>query len=257
LSGSAAAGARSIAILCFHAVEHGPAPLCLTPASFERQVKELHEQGCQSLTVREVARRISSGEGFPERAVAFTFDDGFASVHSAALGLLDSLGFTATVFPLTAHLDGSAARPAEHCGLALLTGTQVCELHAAGWEIGGHTHTHPRLPELRPAQIEAELARSNAILEGLIGTPIRAFAYPYGLNDAGTRAVTRGVYDACMTVGASKATTSSSLDRVERIEAWYMQRDWAVQHLHDPLGTAYLALRRAGRAISRLAGGDR
>jgi peptidoglycan/xylan/chitin deacetylase (PgdA/CDA1 family) len=241
---------RAIPILCFHAIEEGPGPLCFPPETFERHVKQLDEAGFRTMTVSQVATCISSGQGFPERSVAFTFDDGFASVHSAALGILDSIGFTASIFPITSYLDGVSTwdPTAERLRLRLLAPSQLRELHDAGWEVGGHTHSHPQLPRIGAEEIAAELARSTGILEELTGGPIRTFAYPYGLHDAASRAAARAVYDASLAAGASKATLSSSLDRLDRVEAWYLQRAWQIRHLDDHLGDAYLALRRAGRA---------
>ncbi|HET9052039.1 MAG TPA: polysaccharide deacetylase family protein, partial [Candidatus Dormibacteraeota bacterium] len=71
----------SAAILAFHAVEDGPGPLCLGPAVFERQVRALAAAGAVGLTVSDVASRLRRGDTLPRRAVAFTFDDGFESVH--------------------------------------------------------------------------------------------------------------------------------------------------------------------------------
>jgi peptidoglycan/xylan/chitin deacetylase (PgdA/CDA1 family) len=245
---------RALPILCFHAIEEGPGPLCFPPAAFKRQVRRLREAGWRSLVVSEVAAHIAAGRGFPRQALAFTFDDGFASVHSGALDALDAAGFTATVYPATAYLGGvSSWMDGEASRLRMLAPAQLRELHAAGWEVGGHTHSHASLPALGEAEIAAELGASTEILEDLVGGPVRTFAYPYGLHDARSRAAASAVYEACVENGASKATASSPLDRLERVEAWYLRRAWQLDHLDDWLGDAYLALRRAGRALRRRA----
>jgi peptidoglycan/xylan/chitin deacetylase (PgdA/CDA1 family) len=243
--------AVSIPILCFHAVEEGPAPLCYPPAAFEHLVAELHELGCHSLTASEVADHIRDRRPFPRRAVAFTFDDGYASVHGDALGILGAAGFTGSVYPVSSYLGrvGSWDPAVKRADLRLLAPAQLRELRAAGWEVGGHTHTHPKLPAIGPERIRDELDRSSEVLAGLGVGPIRTFAYPYGLHDPASREVACGVYDACFAIGASKATAASPLDRVERIEASYLRGSWPVRHLHDRAGGAYLALRRGGRAV--------
>jgi peptidoglycan/xylan/chitin deacetylase (PgdA/CDA1 family) len=246
-------GAASLPILCFHAIEQGPAPLCFHPARFERHVNRLCEAGWRSVNVSEVVRCIRERRRFPRRAVAFTFDDGFASVHATALATLDAVGFTATIYPATAYLGGvSSWMRGEASRLRLLAPAQLRELHAAGWEVGAHTHTHPRLRGLSEREIAAELATSTGILEELGVGPISTFAYPYGVHDAETRAAAGAVYQACLENGASKATPASSLDSLERVEAWYLRRGWQVDHLGDRVGDAYLALRRAGRAMRHI-----
>jgi peptidoglycan/xylan/chitin deacetylase (PgdA/CDA1 family) len=55
---------------------------------------------------------------------------------------------------------------------------------AAGWEIGAHTMSHSKLPELSAAEALVEMQHSKAALETVLDTPVISFAYPYGaLNE--------------------------------------------------------------------------
>jgi peptidoglycan/xylan/chitin deacetylase (PgdA/CDA1 family) len=58
------------------------------------------------------------------------------------------------------------------------------ELADAGWEIGSHTHTHPRLTSLDDAQLRQELTESRERCAQELGRPCRSIAYPYGDVDA-------------------------------------------------------------------------
>lgn len=49
-----------------------------------------------------------------------------------------------------------------------------------GMSIGAHTHRHPILATLSTAEVADELKASKERLEGVIGQPVRAFAYPNG-----------------------------------------------------------------------------
>lgn len=242
------------AILAFHAVEDGSGPLCIAPGVFARQVAALAESGAVALTVSDLARRLRSGE-LPERAVAFTFDDGYASVHSAALPVLASHGYVATVFPVTSQLGGTnewdAARGT--ATLKLLGRSALMELAATGWEVGGHTHTHRPLTGLSDVDVHREVSVSRSVLEDLLATPVETFAYPYGAWDEPSRRVVGGAHLACLGIGAALATPASPADLLERVDAWYLRREWQLRRLHDPAGRAYLAVRRAGRfAAARL-----
>lgn len=57
---------------------------------------------------------------------------------------------------------------------------QIGEMRQAGMDIGSHTHTHRILSHLDPDAQEDELATSKEILEGLLGEPVNAVAYPVG-----------------------------------------------------------------------------
>lgn len=240
------------AILAFHAVEEGPGPLCIPPAVFTRQVAALAEAGAVAFTVTELSRRLRLGE-LPEKAVAFTFDDGYASVHCNALPILHSHGFVATVYPVTSQLGGTNEWDAPHrqATLQVLDRAALVELAATGWEVGGHTHTHQRLAGLARLKVQQEIAMSRSVLEDLLGTPVRSFAYPYGAWDATSRRLVGESHLTCLGIGAALAGPNSPADLLERVDGWYLRRAWQLRHLHDPAGLAYLTVRRAGRFAAR------
>ena len=79
-----------------------------------------------------------------------------------------------------------AARVAERAEVSnlptglMMTTTQLKNLHAAGMEIGGHTHRHPILAKLDRAAAQAEIAAGKTTLEEKLGARVRMFAYPNG-----------------------------------------------------------------------------
>lgn len=62
----------------------------------------------------------------------------------------------------------------------MMTTAQLKNLHAAGMEIGGHTHRHPILAKLDRNAARAEIAAGKTALEEKLGTRVRLFAYPNG-----------------------------------------------------------------------------
>ena len=62
----------------------------------------------------------------------------------------------------------------------MMTTAQLKGLHAAGMEIGGHTHRHPILAKLDREAAQKEIATGKAMLEGLLGSRVSMFAYPNG-----------------------------------------------------------------------------
>jgi peptidoglycan/xylan/chitin deacetylase (PgdA/CDA1 family) len=62
----------------------------------------------------------------------------------------------------------------------MLTTPQLRSLRDAGVEIGAHTATHPILARLSPEAAREDIARSQIVLEGILGDPVSLFAYPNG-----------------------------------------------------------------------------
>lgn len=57
----------------------------------------------------------------------------------------------------------------------------IQRLVRSGMEIGAHTVSHPILARLDRARACAEIAEGRERLEGIIGSPVRLFAYPNGV----------------------------------------------------------------------------
>jgi peptidoglycan/xylan/chitin deacetylase (PgdA/CDA1 family) len=61
---------------------------------------------------------------------------------------------------------------------------ELAELADAGWEIGSHTCSHPRLTRLGDDELRRELEASRAEIERRLQRPCPSLAYPYGDVDA-------------------------------------------------------------------------
>ena len=74
-----------------------------------------------------------------------------------------------------------------------LTVEELRQLAASRWiEIGAHTESHRRLPNLPEDVQKAETRRSREMLEGLIGKPVTSFAYPHGAISERTTGIVAG-----------------------------------------------------------------
>ena len=205
-------------VLCYHALSPSwQADLCTTPERFERQVRLLLRRGYRPARFSE-AVHAPAGSG----ALAVTFDDAFASVHTLGLAILRRLGAPATVFVPTDYIDSGG--PLRWAGidhwlagstaaeLTPMSWAQIGELHAAGWEIGSHTGSHPRLTRLDDTSLADELARSRTACEQRLSAPCTSLAYPYGDVDARVIAAAGA---AGYTTAAGLPGTFGSRDRLE------------------------------------------
>jgi peptidoglycan/xylan/chitin deacetylase (PgdA/CDA1 family) len=198
-------------VLCYHAVSDGwDVALAVTPEQLAEQLELLVERGYRGVTFHEaVASELSA------REVAITFDDGFASVLDRAFPILSSLGLVGTVFAVTDYAD--SGRPfdwfesttVDEDEVRGLTWAELGQLADAGWEIGSHTRTHPRLAQLDDDALDEELRGSRKACERALGRPCRSLAYPFGDVDDRVVAATRAAgYEAAaaLPVGAHGAS---------------------------------------------------
>ena len=99
-------------VLRYHAVTDGPEPvlyatpgICMPVEAFRLQMAFVR-RAYRVVALDEVVEAIARGGKLPPRALAVTFDDGYADNHRLAFPVLQRLGFTATVYVSTGALDG-------------------------------------------------------------------------------------------------------------------------------------------------------
>ena len=175
----------------------------VSPQSFRRQMRLLARMGYQAITFAEALEGLATSGPLPRRPVCVTFDDAYTNVAEHATPILAAHGWPATVFVPTAWV-GDANRWDEGTGwpiLPIMDWPQLAALQAAGWEIAGHTRTHPRLNTMDDAAALTELEGCKADLEDHLGGAARTFCYPYGGVNERTPALVRqaGFMGACTT----------------------------------------------------------
>ena len=184
--------------LCYHTVsDTWPSVLAVTREQFTDQLEHLKRRGFRGVTFAEAA---TQPEG-PSGRVAITFDDSYRSMFENAFPILESMGFTATVFVPTDYM--GSEEPMSWSGIEQWSSSpharelmptswaELEQLRDAGWEIASHTCSHPYLPELGDAELLRELTESRARLRELLGTAGRTVAYPFGAEDSRVREAAR------------------------------------------------------------------
>jgi peptidoglycan/xylan/chitin deacetylase (PgdA/CDA1 family) len=206
---------NDVLVLCYHAVSPTwDATLSVTPDALERQLSLLVRRGWRASTFTDAVLDPPA-----PRTLAVTFDDAFASVHKLAEPILTELGMAATVFAPTAFM--AQRQPLGWAGvdhwrhthdaaeLICMDWSELGELADAGWEIGSHTRTHPRLTELAYTELRDELHGSlQDCAEHLGRRRCCSIAYPYGDVD---RRVAEAAREAGYLTGASLSSSLASL----------------------------------------------
>lgn len=246
-------------ILTYHGVEPGPPPLFIEPPDFEAHLQVLADAHAVVLSVSALARGLREGT-LPRRAVAITFDDGFASVVTEALPRLRRRGWPATVYCVAGFLGETNDWPTQPAAVPrrrLASAGELVELVEAGFEIGAHTLRHPPLRQLSGDALQEELVGSQRLLEELVGTRVRTFACPYG-DCAGeaARLLLQRTYDAVCGATPDTVGPATSPYRLPRIDAHYVRSPRVLGHVVAGRGSAYLTLRRSGSRARRLMSPD-
>ncbi len=191
---------KDVLSLCYHAVsDTWPADLAMPAGRMREQIQQLLDRGYRPVTFSEALDDSASG-----RLLAVTFDDGFRSVLERGLPVLRELGVPATLYVPSDHIGSPAMAwagldrwlggPHEH-ELAAMEEPELRELMDAGWEIGSHTVSHPRLTQVDDSQLEEELRRSREALEERLDRHCPSIAYPYGdVDDRVARAAVAAGY---------------------------------------------------------------
>jgi peptidoglycan/xylan/chitin deacetylase (PgdA/CDA1 family) len=180
---------REVLVLCYHGVSTSwPAPTAVTPVHLSEHVSTLVRLGYRGATLRDALTAPVA-----RKTLVVTFDDALRSVREQAFPILSRLGVPATVFAATAHADRAA--PAAWSGheqwlgteheheLDCLSWDELRELMQAGWEVGSHTRSHPRLTQIDDDRLRDELEGSKADCERRLGLRCDSIAYPYSDYD--------------------------------------------------------------------------
>ncbi len=112
---------------------------------------------------------------FSEPMVSVTFDDGWETVYTNALPLLQQDGIHTTQYIITDTFKNPS----------YMSVAQLQSMEKAGHQIASHTVTHPDLTTLTDQELDYELGTSKAILTSDFG-PIKDFTSPYGAYNAHT-----------------------------------------------------------------------
>lgn len=132
----------------------------------------------------------------PAAQVSFTFDDAYISFLEKAAPTLAKYGIPGTMYAPTNCIGSQGVCEANEDS-EYMTWAQVNTLrNTYGWEIGAHTANHRNLPQLTPAEREAEINESHQdFLANGIPVPT-TFASPEGDYDPASLATVAKYYAA-------------------------------------------------------------
>jgi len=191
---------EEVSIFAYHSISNARVDTAISPEAFERQLKYLSEHGHSFVPVAAILAWMDGAGTLPRKAVAITFDDGYADFETTALPILEKFKAPATQYIVG---DAVAARGALGNDIPLLSAEalQRVRRHLLV-EIGFHSMTHANLSRLPGDALVREVASPF---------PARFFAYPGGNHSPSVaEAVRKAGYAAAFSIGQGLVRKNSS-----------------------------------------------
>ena len=190
--------ADRIVIFAMHAINDARSDMAVSQSRFRLQIRALLDAGYRALALEDLLQVMTSGTSSPG-GFAITFDDGYETVYTQALPVLESLSIPAAVFLTTGFLNREVAPPGRSSDPSLLEEyrTQAGHFRPMSWEqarelarhplirIGSHTDSHPLLGTLPLESARRELADSKSKIGDQLGIAPDLFSYPFGVRAYG------------------------------------------------------------------------
>ena len=174
---------QAAVVLEYHHISNTtPKSTSISPEKFNAQMDYLQNNNFKVVPVLELAEKLRKGEPLPEKTVAISFDDSYATVYESAYPLLKKRGWPFTFFINTAAVSTSRL---------FVTWEQLQEMSRNGVTIANHTMQHNHVPRLNKGETQrqwyertkTEIESAQATIEKHIGSAPKIFAYPFGEYD--------------------------------------------------------------------------
>ena len=172
-------GRKQVPILCYHQIRDWKPTdskmakdYIMPPAALREQLKMLADSGYHTILPDQLYAYLTTGAALPSKPIMLTFDDTDEDQYTVAFPEMKKHGFKGVFFIMTVSL----GRLPHY-----MSKDQVKELYNAGNVIGSHTWDHHNVKKYQGKDWEIQIDKPTKQLEAITGTPIRYFAYPFGL----------------------------------------------------------------------------
>lgn len=172
---STAVASESAVILMYHRFGDDRYPSTnIRLDQFDAHLKTIRDGGFTVLPLPEILGAMATGRPLPDRTVAITIDDAWASVWTHAWPRLKAAKLPFTLFVVTDETDRG--------GPNMMTWDQIREVAASGLAtIGTQGAAHPHMAAMTKDEVAADIARARSRLAAELGGQIPdLFAWPFG-----------------------------------------------------------------------------
>ena len=196
--------------------------LRVSPDMFERHLKYFKNNGWKFIKMSELQLYENDN-----KVVAITFDDGYLDNYTNAFPLLKKYNACATLYlVIDRHKNDWSVKknPKHNTGVLAneekLSDDHIKEMLDSGvFELGGHTITHPFLPNTPTDDKQDEMIECKNILETTFDSKVSSFAYPFGIyNEDDVEIVKNSSYESAVTTNEGVADLDLPFE-LKRIKA--------------------------------------
>jgi len=167
-----------VPVLCWHQLRdwqpsdgaYARRLLICPPARFRAQLDALAGAGYTTISPDAYLAHLTTGAALPAKPVLLSFDDSQGSQMTEGLPQLRRRAMTAAFFVMTVVLGKSG----------WMSRDDLRRLDAAGMTVAAHTWDHHRADRYTAADYPVQFDQPRELLEKVVRTPVRHFAYPYG-----------------------------------------------------------------------------
>lgn len=239
-------------VVTYHGIAPVASPVTVPPSRLEHDLDALAAAGYEFVSLARLTSWALGRAPLPERAVAITFDDGYASVAALAWPILQARRVPAAVFVVAGRLGLDNRWPGQPTWvptMPLLDAGALRGLVASGAEIGAHSSSHSRLPEVDAVALDEEVRVAADRLEQIAQAPVRYFAYPYGLCGAREVEAARARFDLAFGAACRPVRQGDDPHLVGRLDAHDVHVAARLGLLDSRALGAYLGVRRGLRSL--------
>lgn len=209
-------GDHAIVLVYHHVSDETPASTSVSPAVFDSHLAYVEQNDFTVLPLAQIVSALRNDEPLPQRAIAFTFDDGYESILTEAMPRFAKRNWPFTVFVSTDAINKRYS--------GFMDWSDLRQIEANGGTIANHTGTHDHLVRRRQGEsasawqqrVIADIETSQTTLEKELDRPVRLFAWPYGEFDPALESIVAELGYAAFGQQSGPAGRESSLQSLPR-----------------------------------------
>lgn len=167
---------NKISVLSYHSVNEDNWRFSIDAAEIKKQISYLKKH-YNFITLKTLEDYLNGKKQILRPSIILTFDDGYEDILKMKT-FFEKNKIKPALFVL-GNPEG-ANRKELDTNRPFLTKDGIVSLAKSGWEIGSHTNTHSNLVSLSQSDMNSEIIQSKKMLEKILETDIRYFAYPRG-----------------------------------------------------------------------------
>lgn len=180
----------AVVLLYHHVSNTTPKSTSISPDAFEAQMDYLEKNQFKVVPLPELVEKLRKGESLPDKTVAISFDDSYASVYESAYPRLKKRGWPFTFFINTDSVSTSKL---------FVSWDQLREMAKNGVTIANHTSTHTHLPRKNAGEsqrdyrqrIQNDIENAQQKIKQEIGVAHMMLAYPFGEYDVDVQRIAK------------------------------------------------------------------